>query len=116
MMTRRGFLGVLATGLVGACVVTKIPTAWIPEPVVRYAGLEPAAYGTVGAINRSTYSFWRNQATLGESRPIDEQVFRDVFDRCEKIDPKTRYFVAYDPDDPASARLHVWDPSDVRRM
>ncbi len=36
MMTRRGFLGRLATGLVGACAVAKIPTAWIPEPIRRY--------------------------------------------------------------------------------
>lgn len=32
-LTRRGFIGLLSTGLVGACVVTKVPTGWIPEPI-----------------------------------------------------------------------------------
>ncbi len=32
-MNRRGFLGLLCSGVVGACVVAKIPTAWIPAPI-----------------------------------------------------------------------------------
>jgi hypothetical protein len=39
-MNRRGFLGALATGLVGACVATKVPTGWLPEPVRRTAARE----------------------------------------------------------------------------
>ncbi len=39
-LSRRGFLGLLATGAVGACVASKIPTAWLPEPVRRYAACE----------------------------------------------------------------------------
>jgi hypothetical protein len=40
MMTRRWFLGVLSTGLVGACVVAKVPTAWLPTPIQRSAAIE----------------------------------------------------------------------------
>ncbi len=40
MLTRRGFLGFLATSAVSACVVVKLPTAWVPEPVRRYAACD----------------------------------------------------------------------------
>lgn len=39
MINRRGFLGVLATGLVGTCVAAKIPTAWVPAPLRRHAAI-----------------------------------------------------------------------------
>lgn len=39
-MNRRGFLSLLATGAVGACVAAKVPTGWLPEPVQRYAACE----------------------------------------------------------------------------
>ena len=39
-MTRRGFLGTLGAALVGSCVATKIPTAWLPAPVQRWAACE----------------------------------------------------------------------------
>ncbi len=48
-MTRRGFLGWLATGAVSACVLAKIPTAWVPEPVRRYAAVE---------FMRTAYNDW----------------------------------------------------------
>jgi len=38
--TRRGFLGLLATGAVGACVTLKIPTRYLPQPVQRMAACE----------------------------------------------------------------------------
>jgi len=38
--TRRGFLGLLATSAVGACVAVKVPTGWLPEPVRRLAASE----------------------------------------------------------------------------
>ena len=36
---------------------------WMPKPIIVVP-----AWGTVGAINRSTYSFWRNQAIYGGRR------------------------------------------------
>ena len=38
--TRRGFLGLLATGAVGACVAAKIPTSLLPAPVRARAACE----------------------------------------------------------------------------
>lgn len=38
--TRRGFLGLLATGTVTACLATKIPTAWLPEAIQTRAACE----------------------------------------------------------------------------
>lgn len=39
-MNRRGFLAALATGVVGACVASHLPTAWLPQPVRRRAALD----------------------------------------------------------------------------
>jgi len=38
--SRRGFLGLLATGAVGACVAAKIPTAFLPAKVRTRAACE----------------------------------------------------------------------------
>lgn len=40
MISRRGFFGALATAAVGACVATKIPTAFLPQPVRSRAAVE----------------------------------------------------------------------------
>lgn len=39
-LSRRGFLGLLATGAVGACVAAQVLTGWLPEPVRRRAACE----------------------------------------------------------------------------
>ena len=39
-LSRRGFLGALATAAVGACVATKIPTSILPARVRTYAACE----------------------------------------------------------------------------
>jgi hypothetical protein len=80
-MNRRGFFTRLAGCLAGTALARYLPT-----PPLTFKGIplvfDEARVGTVGAIDRATYSFWRNQQTLGESRPIDEQVFTDVFNAC----------------------------------
>ena len=38
--SRRGFLGAISAAVVGACVATTIPTAWLPLPVQRWAACE----------------------------------------------------------------------------
>lgn len=38
--TRRGFFGALATATVGACIASRIPTAWLPQPVKTRAACE----------------------------------------------------------------------------
>ena len=37
---RRGFFGALATAAVGACIATKIPTAFLPQPIRYRAACE----------------------------------------------------------------------------
>jgi hypothetical protein len=39
-VNRRAFLTRASVAVVGACVATKIPTAWLPAPVKRYAATE----------------------------------------------------------------------------
>src|SRR5690349_17452462 len=39
-LSRRGFVSVFSAGIVGACVASKIPTAWIPTRVKTYAACE----------------------------------------------------------------------------
>jgi hypothetical protein len=39
-VNRRAFLTRASVAVVGACAATKIPTAWLPAPVRRYAALE----------------------------------------------------------------------------
>ena len=40
MISRRGFFGALATAAVGACLATKIPTSFLPQPVRYRAACE----------------------------------------------------------------------------
>ena len=56
-------------------------------PVVEYAMNTTPVTGTIGAIDRATYTFWRNQHVYGESRPLtlDMMRMREVFDACEKV-------------------------------
>ena len=37
---RRGFFGVVASALVGACIATKIPTGIIPPPIRKHAAID----------------------------------------------------------------------------
>ena len=39
-LSRRGFLGILATGAVGACVLAKLPSGLLPLPIRRRAACE----------------------------------------------------------------------------
>lgn len=50
-LSRRGFLGLLATATVGACVAAKVPTGWLPEPIQRLAACE---------YLRKHYNAWAN--------------------------------------------------------
>lgn len=40
MLNRRAFLGRAAAVIVGLTVASKVPTAWLPSPVQRYAAIE----------------------------------------------------------------------------
>jgi len=39
-MNRRAFLGRVGVGLVGACLATKVSSAWLPAPVKSWAACE----------------------------------------------------------------------------
>lgn len=72
MMNRRSFFA----KILGTAVAAKLA-----PPVIEYAmnttGLEAIApaFGTIGAINRATFSFWRNDQHL-------RQEMRRVYDAC----------------------------------
>lgn len=51
-------------------------------PVVEYA-MNTTPVTTVGAINRATYAFWRNQAVDGKSGSLTLDMMH-AFDACEK--------------------------------
>lgn len=74
-LSRRGFLGLLSTGVVGTCVVAKLPTSWIPAPIRRYAALE---------FMRQQFNAWmQQQATNRDELPDEIVLGTDLYDAFE---------------------------------
>lgn len=81
-MTRRSFLGLL----VGAAIARPSVLEWVaqasPSQVIAIAPLPVA--GTYGAIERATFSFWRNQSP--SSLPPDfEKRMRHLYNECQPL-------------------------------
>jgi hypothetical protein len=76
-MNRRSFF----TRTLGAIAATTI------APLVKFAAPEKPMLlglsGTYGGINRATFSFWRNQSTLGTSPVITYAALKQQFDACK---------------------------------
>ena len=53
-------------------------------PVVEYATNTAPVPGTIGAIERATYAFWRNQHVYGESGALTLDMMK-IFNACEKL-------------------------------
>lgn len=89
-LTRRGFLGLLATGAVGACVATKLPTGWLPEPVRRRAACE---------FLRREHNAWV-AAHRGEGLVFPQRMTagRELFEAYEGELLANELFTAYDTD------------------
>ena len=86
-MNRRGFLGALATGLVGACVATKIPTAILPAPVRTRAACE---------FLRKAYNDYSG-GQVGR-HPREMFVGRELFEAFEGELIANERFVTFDTD------------------
>ncbi len=79
-MKRREFLG----SLVALVVAPFVPT---PAPLVldAYASLPMSTIGMYDGIERSTYSFWRNQGTADLTHLKAEM--REIYNRCSNNFP-----------------------------
>jgi len=73
-MNRRGFLGSL---------IALAVAPFAPKPtVIDYELAATPTVGTYGAIERSTYSFWRNQSVGGAVGADLIDTLRDLHDTC----------------------------------
>ena len=82
LTTRRGFFGALAA-LVGVTATGRVLEARsIRETAAAWSSL-PYGDGTVGGINRATFSFWRNQQVSDpefyNSRTFFDSISKDGF-------------------------------------
>ena len=74
-------------GLFGLC-AAAIAAPFVPVPTVAATGiraviLDAPTCGTMGGINRATFSFWRNQGT-SDPHAFDNlrTSMRDVYNQC----------------------------------
>lgn len=114
-MNRRGFLGALATGLVGACVATKIPTSLLPQPVRYRAACE--------FLLKHYHAHTKGLAVIGGAGwPNAILVGRELYEAYESELVAVEVFGGGEPDDFYSLRfkaahvvahpltgLHGWD-------
>jgi hypothetical protein len=72
-MPRRGFFGLLLAPLVARFLPTpEVDWTTIPSTIV----LDPPVVGTYGAIDRATFSFWRNQQAYGSGPAYESDRMR----------------------------------------
>lgn len=57
-------------GIAGAVIAAKIPFAEVARP------------GTIGGIDRATFSFWRNQQTYPASGDSLKAAMREFYNKC----------------------------------
>lgn len=69
-LTRRGFLGALATGAVGLCVAAKAPTGWLPAAARESVACE---------YMRKRYHAWV-KGRAGFAAPYAMVVTRDLYE------------------------------------
>jgi hypothetical protein len=96
--SRRGFLGLLATGAVGACVAAKIPTALLPQPVRTRAACEFLRKAYNDACERARIEGW---PTNGEWRwhPHEMYAGRELYEAFEGELIANERFVMANTDD-----------------
>ena len=68
-MTRRSFFGTIAAALAGAAVAPPVIESSYVRNTTSLAAI--IGDGTVGGINRATFSFWRNHTRDLDYRPPD---------------------------------------------
>jgi hypothetical protein len=87
-MNRRGFIKALGAAFAAVAVGSALPFDPI-SATNEFVGLEALAplSGTIVAINRSTYSFWRNQQCAGGSVSFDAGVIKGLNELCGRERP-----------------------------
>lgn len=95
--SRRGFFGLLATGAVGACVATRVPTWVLPEPVRRRAACE--------FLRRAYNDHARGKGV--DRMPREMYVGRELYEAYwgELLTHERFVAVTYEPDVPGSEWL-----------
>jgi hypothetical protein len=100
-MNRRAFLQRVCGGLVATAVVTKIPTAWIPEKVQVYAACEFLRK----AFNRHVAARVESGAEFFDAVPHHMTAGRELYEAYEsELTPNMR-FMSGDPRDRARPNL-----------